>query len=136
MKKLLLITTIISCQLALAQSTSKIKIGNFIYSVREKKEYTHDDNLNCLFFIISRNKKKMCSGYKYATRNDSTFYKGDYLIKNNSLVIRTYYYYQGATPFAKDSDYIFFTTNKSGNLIMKKFVDYYKNGKIDTTRIK
>jgi len=112
------------------------KIGKFSYLIYKEKSFSHDDNWNAEFFVVYKpgRAKELCSAYISAVRNDSTFVKGNYLLYNNRIEFTESFYYKN-DPVWIDSIKNIFYSNKYGNLILKKSIEF-KNGVKKETKYK
>ena len=105
----------------------KITVGRFSYTIYKERKYLHDDDINADFFVVyGRDKKNnLCGSFMYAMVNDTLLIKGHYLYSQKRLEFREYYFNNKSRP---DSIIKIFYPNKSGKLIMTKYIEF-KNGK-------
>lgn len=123
-----LITFFCCSNIGKQQTITKFKIGKVLYSIKISKKYLHDDDFDASFFVVFKeeNNKKQCSSVKLASRNDTIFIKGRFLIAENKLRFKQYYYYN-RNPTSADSVETVFCQNKKGDLILKQTIKF-KNG--------
>ena len=132
MKVLSILLALFVCYHGARQKESPVKefhLGKYHYKISVTANYSHDDNWNNEFYVIYRlgKAKEVCSAYKSAKRNDSTFIDGRYLLYNNRIVFIKHDYFYKSNPVAIDSSRITFYPQKNGDLILKEVIDF-KNG--------
>jgi hypothetical protein len=114
------------------KAITEFRIGKFLYLIETTKKYLHDDDFNATFFVVLKKEgnKKQCTSFKLATRNDSVFIKGKFVISKIDLRFKQYYYYNRNLTSA-DSVETVFCPNKKGDLILKSVIEFKKGvGKI------
>src|ERR1700744_5171103 len=74
---------------------AKITIDKYSYSIYKRNAYLHDDRWNAEYFVIykSRTQKRLCSAFLKATRNDSVFVSGNYMVYSDRIEFIEHYYY-------------------------------------------
>jgi len=91
-------------------------------------KYNHDDNLQTDYFVVSNEKTKkiVCSSVAKASRNDSVFVKGEYIIKKGKLVFTERHFFGYS---ALDSIKKTFKPKNNGTLVLVN-VSQFKRGKL------
>lgn len=112
----------------------EIRIGKYSYSIYKESRYLHDNRWHAEYFVVYREgiKKKVCSSFLEAKRNDSIFVNGHYAIYDNRIEFIEHYYYN-KTPNSTDSIKKTFYPDSLGNLILKEST-LYTNGRRTTKK--
>lgn len=109
------------------KAITEFRIGKFLYLIETTNKYLHDDNFNATFFVVLKKgyNKKQCTSFKLATRNDSVFIKGKFVISKVDLRFKQYYYYN-RNLISADSVETVFCPDKKGDLILKRVIEFKK----------
>jgi len=106
-------------------------IGRYAYNIYEENYYVHDDNVDGAFYVVYRanHKPSICSAWMKASRNDTVFTTGSYLVQNNKLLFKEVYHLNHA---AADSMLKTFQAATNGDLVLKEVLQF-KNGVVNKT---
>lgn len=108
-----------------------VNVGKYSYSIFKESKYLHDEGWNAEYFVVYQAgaKRHTCSSFLKATRNDSIFVSGDYIVYKNRIEFIEHYYYNKGTN-STDSVKNIFYPNKAGNLILKQSIRFTQKQKI------
>ena len=105
------------------QLLSTIQVGAYSYKIYKHRVFVHDEHRSMDFFAVyGNNDRQQCSASMLDTVNGTIKVKGQFSFNKKYLEFREYY-----TTTIYDSVIKRFYPNKSGNLILLRFITY-KNG--------